>query len=135
MKPLVAPTLNLATIERPNTGNTWVRLAGSIGAHQPSTSRVDLEASWTEIIDDGEGRVAFEPRRTVMGSVTFGEDAAAQAFDLKQSFGDARRRIVSVTAAATTRFTDCFASPEPGRRTGAAGRVDHHQRDHDHGLP
>lgn len=128
-KPLEAPTMVLTTIERPNTGNTWVHLAGSTTAHRASTSRVEIEATWTEIVDDGKGHVAFEPRRAIVGAVTCDDAAATKTFDIKQQFGDARRRIVTYTPVGTTRFTDCFPVPEPGQertlqRVGSGQAVD-----------
>jgi hypothetical protein len=133
-KPLQAPSLaiDMASIERPASNGTWVKLRGELSAHRPSSSRIDVEGVWTEVVDRGFGGVRFEPRRAVVGSVVLhdgqGESGSAP-FEAMHSFGDVKRRIVHYEPVATTRFTDCFAPAEAGhqrdfQRSGAPVLVD-----------
>ena len=51
-KPLEAPRPTILVPVRPKKGDTAVALVGGIDLHGPSTDRIDIEASWTQWVDD-----------------------------------------------------------------------------------
>jgi hypothetical protein len=112
--PLVAPKFMEAEAKRlPN--ETSASMSFTTHLDPPSTDRLDLTASWTEVNDDvlteAEDEVArtatldpkyFEPG-TELGIV-----AAPQVLELRQHFGDTRGRKVSYSAKAWSRFAHYF---------------------------
>lgn len=123
-KPVQAPTLTLQRLldqssdtDRPR-GSTWARLKGSVTAHAPSTAQVEVEGTWTEIIDRGYGPVLFEPRRSVAGLVAVErDDTGALPFEAIHDLGDTKRRIVTYRPVATTRFREYFVGLEAGQQS------------------
>lgn len=120
-KPIQAPTLTLKRLldqsfddDRPR-GSTWARLHGTVTAHAPSSAKVDVVGTWTEIIDRGFGPVLFEPRRSVAGSVAIDlTDTGSLPFEAIHEVGDTKRRIITYRPVATTRFREYFIGLEDG---------------------
>ncbi|RSM87887.1 hypothetical protein DMH04_09175 [Kibdelosporangium aridum] len=123
-KPLIAPTIKVdppppsgSSPDRP-LHSTSDRIKGTVTAHASSTSTVDIEGTWTEIIDRGFGPVRYEQRRAVAGTVRINPDTTGPVhFDVRHHFGDTKRRIVSYRAVGTTRFREYFPVAEPGDRS------------------
>ena len=68
-RPLAPPQLTFTGGPSGSRGGTWARLRGKIECHAASTAKVDVEASWEDIVDRGTGPVetvpgARSPRRT-----------------------------------------------------------------------
>ena len=78
--------------------------------HGPSTARVDLVATWTEIVDPGFGPVTEVERRAVLGSQDVPKGMLTTPMDFRQDFdfGDTRRRDLQLELVGTTRHRDCF---------------------------
>jgi hypothetical protein len=114
-RPVQPPTLSLdATQPVREHGGTSVPVTGMLGGHRPSTSQVDAEASWPDVIDKGFGPLVEETQTAVVGSVPITPDGpAAVPFTGNLHFGDTRRRGVTVTAVGTSSFREYFA---PGTR-------------------
>lgn len=120
-KPIQAPTLTLQRLlnrssddDRPH-GSTWARLQGTVAAHAPSSAKVDVVGTWTEIIDRGYGPVLFEPRRSTAGSVPIDlDDTGTLPFEAIHDVGDTKRRIITYRPVATTRFREYFVGLEDG---------------------
>jgi hypothetical protein len=111
----MAPTLEfdagvLAGAATRPYGSTSLRLTGHVTAHVPSSAKVAIEGAWTETVDRGFGPVLEEePRHATVGSVAVNPgDPAPWPFDLKQVFGDCKRRRVTYRAAATTHYREFF---------------------------
>jgi hypothetical protein len=116
-QPLASPTLTtLAVSPAPTAGSTSVPLAAAVTVHRPSTGRVDLAATWTDVVDDGTG-----PLRTVAGRAAVGDlhvDPAGNGpvtapadQPLELHLGDTTSRVVSVTPTASTVFREYFTTP------------------------
>lgn len=129
-KPLTAPMINVPAGGVPGsgvkrrTGETLVVLDGTIDNHAKSTGRLDVEASWTEPIDD----LARDAPSTLEGQAHVGDlllerdeaacrigrdDEPAAGSDppihrLRHEFGDTKHRWVHYHAVATTRFREYF---------------------------
>lgn len=126
-KPLTAPVIHVPSAGVPgsgvrrNVGETFAVLAGTIANHAKSTGRLDVEASWTEPIDDladdVPGQIAGHAH---VGDflLTASEDACRTGRDdvatgvpvhrLRHEFRDTRHRWVNYRATATTRFREYF---------------------------
>lgn len=118
-QPLAPPEFtNLAAVRQP--GDTFADLDDSISFHRKSTSRVDLDATWTEPVDEGTGGGAPAPppwereHRQVLevpervGSL----ETDNLDFILRQEFGDTKHRRITYEAVATSAFTEYFVQRE-----------------------
>ncbi|HKE97699.1 MAG TPA: hypothetical protein VKG45_02035 [Actinomycetes bacterium] len=127
-RPVEPPVLTLdATQPQRGEDTVTVQVRGTVAAHRPTTSRVDVVASWTEITDTGSGPVLSEPREVPIESVTVpalhGPDLAVNG---RQVLNDTRRRRITYTPDATTRFREYFApvpDGDPSLRKAGQGRV------------
>jgi hypothetical protein len=97
-------------------GSTDASVAEPVQLHWPSTTRIDLECEWTDIVDDvtkampdrnrtmakhaGDQVILPEP------SNPNGETTVPIAFI--QHVGDTRQRVIRYTAVATTRFAEHY---------------------------
>ena len=108
-------------------GSTEARIQGLIDIHGPSTGRLDLEARWTEPIDDltTAGPRDVDQRATPWGSevryeedfivlvegvktVTLASGDVARADLALHQFGDTKHRVVEYRGRATTRYREHF---------------------------
>lgn len=129
-KPLEPPVVNVPPdgMQR-NRGETFVALVGGVANHAKSTGRLDVEASWTEPVDDtrqdapseqdGSAHVGdFQLEATEADCRTGRVDvpaygSAPPVHKLRHEFGDTKHRVVRYHALATTRFREYFP-PEIG---------------------
>jgi hypothetical protein len=125
-RPLEAPRITLLTPLRA-TGDTSSRFLGGVDLHGPSTDRLDLEASWTEWVDDvaepapkqvavqaAVGHVQIEPDEdlavlfTQDNQVTLPDGTLIRLHAMEHKFGDTKHRSVDYRARAATRFREYF---------------------------
>ncbi|MEN0072560.1 MAG: hypothetical protein AAGC63_16395, partial [Propionicimonas sp.] len=132
-KPLLPPVVDVppAGMQR-KAGETFCALVGSIDLHARSTGRVDVEATWTEQVDDlaedlpadGVNGLPVRPGHGHVGEINHlhrVEDDCLVGRDdqptpvgkgsvhlLRHEFGDTRHRVVTYQATATTRFREYF---------------------------
>jgi hypothetical protein len=108
-RPLAPPVLADLAIRREG-GETFALVSGTVGSHARSTGRIDLDAHWSEWLDDVREPA---PRRIAgydhVGEVTphpFQNDLGING--VRHEFRDTRHRKVSYTPTATTRFLEYF---------------------------
>ena len=129
-KPLAAPELKVADPAVFDSGvfrypgNTHAWLAGTIANHAKSTGRLDVDATWTEPIDDvtkpswlvrhGQSHVADFLLQATEDDCRIGSKNLTPSpgrpptHELRHEFGDTKHRWVEYTATATTRFREYF---------------------------
>jgi hypothetical protein len=129
-KPLTAPVIQVPAAGVPqsgvrrNVGETFAVLAGRIASHARSTGRLDVEARWTEPVDDlakdapgeidGQAHVGDFLLTASENGCRIGRDdapaagAAAPVHRLRHEFRDTKHRWVRYRATATTRFREYF---------------------------
>lgn len=129
-KPLAAPVIHVADPPVFNSavhrfpGETFAALVGTVEVHAKSTGRLDVDATWTEPIDDvtqptwethpGQAHVGDFLLDTTEDACRIGRDTSAPTPGrppthlLRHEFGDTRHRWVDYTATATTRFREYF---------------------------
>jgi hypothetical protein len=114
-RPLAAPEFGVLTATR-SPGHTFVAYQDTMSLHHKSTSRLDVLASWQEPVDGGldapdpstrdAGATAYNvPLPTDLTHPVNSLPVAAQ-----HQFGDTKRRVVTYTAVATSRFTRFFVA-------------------------
>ena len=131
-KPLLPPTIDVPQTGMARTsGETLCVLQGVIDNHAKSTGRLDVEATWTEQVDDlqadapldgvdGRGLLdshghvgGFEIEATEddcrVGRTDVSGNGLPTRHELRHQFGDTKHRLVSYRARATTRFREYFA--------------------------
>ena len=130
-KPLAPPVVAVvdAGVTR-SEGETFAALNGRIENHAKSTGRLDIEATWTEPIDDpakprpedadhlgeidGQGHVGDFLLEAFEDDCLVGRDDVPAAggkppiHKLRHEFGDTKHREVDYRATATTRFREYF---------------------------
>ncbi|MGH9139075.1 MAG: hypothetical protein ACRD0G_18855 [Acidimicrobiales bacterium] len=124
-KPLTAPLVDVddSGVQR-NEGETFAVLSGTIANHAKSTGRLDIEAAWTEPVDDlarpgpsdleGQAHVGDFTLEATEDACRVGRhDAAAvgtapAVHRLRHEFRDTKHRVVRYKAVATTRFREYF---------------------------
>ena len=124
-KPLTAPVIVIPPggVQR-QVGETFAVLAGTVDNHAKSTGRLDVDADWSEPLDD----VRQPAPTTITGHAHAGdfqlvasEDACRTGRDdvpasgasppvheLRHEFQDTKHRYVTYRATATTRFREYF---------------------------
>jgi hypothetical protein len=112
-------------------GATDVTLLGIVDVHGPSTERLDIEATWTERIDDpaketweeiartgaaGDTEVAYHEDLVLLGpaalagtTIPLGDGASLTAHTATHVFEDTKHRLVDYTIRATSRYREFFA--------------------------
>jgi hypothetical protein len=126
-KPLAPPHVDVPPggVER-DVGETFAVLTGAVGNHAKSTGRLDLEASWTEPVDDvireapstltAGGHVADFQLEGDEDDCRIGRDDLPAAtgkpavHKVRHEFRDTKHRWVRYRAIATTRFREYFPS-------------------------
>jgi hypothetical protein len=124
-KPLAAPEIDVPPggVTR-ELGETFAVLDGVVVNHAKSTGRLDVEASWTEPIDDpatdgpaqrdGQAHVTDLQLEATEDACQIGRDetprigAAPPVHKARHEFGDTKHRSVTYQAIATTRFREYF---------------------------
>jgi hypothetical protein len=124
-KPLAAPEIEVPPggVTR-RVGETFAVLDGALVNHAKSTGRLDIEASWSEPIDDpatdapstldGHGHVTDFLLESTEDDCRIGRDetprigAAPPVHKARHEFGDTKHRHVTYEATATTRFREYF---------------------------
>ena len=138
-KPLAPPVIEVPAVGVPNTGvqrfvgETFAVLSGVVQNHAKSTARLDVEAKWTEPLDD----VLQDAPTTIAGTAHVGDfqlqasedacridrdDAPASGtqpprHELRHEFKDTKHRYVTYQATATTRFREYFPPAITNDRT------------------
>ncbi|MEV7095367.1 hypothetical protein AB0M80_21245 [Amycolatopsis sp. NPDC051045] len=120
-RPLADPVWNLPLPLDRAPGDTTVVLnptftavASGPGLHTPSTGRLAVSATWTEVEDVG-AQASIGTRRVTV------ERLHSQAVDpvglptvaVRHEFGDTRHRVVSYSLEATSRFREYFKQTDP----------------------
>jgi hypothetical protein len=120
-QPLLPPVfLDLAALR--GRGETVAHLNGQLGFSEISTARVDLHASWTEIVDRGTGGGSAAPDpfdrehrddleipvRTTDPEHPDDDHDTLVVSQLGHEFHDTKRRVITYRAEATSRFTEYF---------------------------
>lgn len=143
-KPLLPPVVDVppSGLQR-QRGETFCALVGTIDNHAKSTGRLDVEATWTEQVDDlaqdapddgddgrplrhGHGHVGDFSLQPNEDDCLVGRDdqrpqpGKPAVHKLRHEFGDTKHRLVNYRATATTRFREYFP-PEIIEGVGADG--------------
>jgi hypothetical protein len=113
----LAPTLrggDVVVVPR-NEGDTVQPLTINVGFDGPSTGRVDLVASWVEYVDvPSAANPTLDPSTNPVSHTGAIASLSPNAGDgpwqqsVRQMFGDTKRRDVTYSAVATTRFREYF---------------------------
>jgi len=110
-QPLLPPQFATLTDSR-SLGDTFALLDGGIACDPPSTSRLDIVASWMEPFDDGtsaSGSVELAGNARVGELDVLPTDPTTEPFsNLQHHFGDTKHRNVYYEARATTAFLEYF---------------------------
>lgn len=124
-KPLEAPTIEVtnAGVTR-GRGATFAVLTGHIANHAKSTGRIDIDARWTEPVDDlarprpedmaGQAHVADFSLERDEDMCAIGREDVRPAggkpavHAVRHEFRDTKHRTVTYRATATTRFREYF---------------------------
>lgn len=124
-KPLEPPVVKVPPggVQR-NRGETFAVLTGAVANHAKSTGRLDVEARWTEPVDDvgkeapseleGAAHVGDFQLESSEENCRIGRDdvpasgAMPPVHQLRHEFGDTKHRVVHYHAVATTRFREYF---------------------------
>lgn len=123
-KPLEPPVIVLDAGDRRKTGETFAWLPGAVHNHAASTGRIDIDAAWTDPVDDIlEPGQRDEPKGVHVADFQL-EPTEARALiartggpaggpvgprhQVRHEFGDTRHRYVKYTPTATTRFREYF---------------------------
>ncbi len=130
-RPLLPPVVNVADkgVQRAE-GETFAALNGTISNHAKSTGRIDIEATWTEPIDDplkdvpqdadhtgevpGQGHAGDLLLEATEDACKIGRDDALPTatqpavHKVRHEFRDTKHRLVTYQARATTRFREYF---------------------------
>jgi hypothetical protein len=111
-KPLTAPDLSTQLSVHPRAeGDSFAALDPSpplFGLDAESTAQLDLTGTWLERRDDAVDSVTG----AAVSSVAIDRGAAALGAPLRHEFGDTRRRDITYTAAAVSRFRQYFTAAE-----------------------
>ena len=107
-RPAGDPVLTINGIAPRERGSTVAGFSATATFHGPTTGKLDVVATWDEIIDTGAGDVRIEPRRLTMASVTPKRGTSTMTLQVRHDFGDTKRRDLQVRLVAATRFRDCF---------------------------
>ena len=94
-------------------GATVVTVTGTALCHPASTARIDIEAHWQEVIDDGVSEVRTEQRTAVVGSVTVAPGTPTVSWKVRHALGDTKRHDVTYKPVAATRFREYFPLNTP----------------------
>jgi hypothetical protein len=104
-------------------GETFASVAGHIAVDARSTERLDIDAKWTEPVDDvarptptlteaewraGSGHVVDFAIREDEDDVRTGRDDIRGGHAARHEMGDTKHRVVDYTVTATTRFREYF---------------------------
>jgi hypothetical protein len=126
-KPLQPPVIDVPPVGvLRNVGETFAVLTGRIQNHAKSTGRLDVEASWSEPLDDladekpsksdGRAHVADFQLVSTEDDCRIGRDDAPgggrkpPVHKVRHEFRDTKHRYVTYRAIATTRFREYFPS-------------------------
>lgn len=129
-KPLAPPVIHVPAAGVPqsgvrrNVGETFAVLAGTVANHAKSTGRLDVEAAWTEPVDDlaqdspgeidGQAHVGDFLLTAAENACRVGRHdvpatgASPPVHRLRHEFRDTKHRWVRYRATATTRFREYF---------------------------
>ncbi|QIG40999.1 hypothetical protein G5T42_17215 [Microbacterium sp. 4R-513] len=123
-KPLEPPEIVLGPQEQRYPGETFSFLHGTVRNHAASTGRIDIDATWTDPVDDvladAPGEVvksahvadfqleASETDALIMRTGGPPGGPYGPRHQVRHEFGDTKHRHVEYTATATTRFREYF---------------------------
>ncbi|WP_426361826.1 hypothetical protein [Streptomyces sp. E-08] len=107
-RPLAIPSGLLAARRTAGDTSTVLRTDG-LHLHIASTSRLDLRAEWTDQEDVPPQKPTTRRQTAILGPYDIQRAPQHEAFpEIRQEFGDTRRRHVTYRATAVSRFQDCF---------------------------
>jgi hypothetical protein len=120
-RPLLPPDLQSLTAGRAGTDSsgenaTAVSLSGTLSVDGPSTAKVDVLATWTEVIDRPEEDTwRTAPGQAHVAELPVAAEASTVAFDgVRHEFGDTKYRHVTYQGVATSRFREYFPAEAGG---------------------
>ncbi|HUG51093.1 MAG TPA: hypothetical protein VLZ78_08860 [Terrimesophilobacter sp.] len=123
-RPLEKPVIVLDAGQRRTVAETFAWLSGAVHNHAASTGRIDLDAAWSDPVDDvlEAGQGAEQKSAHVADFQLEASEVDAQIaltsgpagglhgprHQVRHEFGDTRHRYVDYTPTATTRFREYF---------------------------
>jgi hypothetical protein len=122
-RPLATPEFGALTPQR-SAGQSFVTFQDVMSLHHKSTGRLDVLATWKEPVDGGQDAPDpfVRPANATAYPVPLPTDLTTPVNSLpvtaRHQFGDTKRRVVTYTAVATSRFTAFFVTR---RRMALAG--------------
>ncbi|NKY25872.1 hypothetical protein NG2371_03399 [Nocardia gamkensis] len=107
-KPLAAPTGNLDA-RRTTAGTDAVLVTSGLTVHIPSTGRLEISAAWTDPDQTPGLGPGGTTRTAALGSFTVEQTLREKALPvIRHEFADTRRRKITYTVTAVSRFEDCY---------------------------
>lgn len=107
-KPLGNATLSAMAASRANLGDTVALVDGTATAHLPSTGRLDLQAAWSEPIDDVNAPKWISQSHEAAVGNWVAEAASGAMPQARHEFGDTRHRNVRYRLCAASAFREYF---------------------------
>ncbi len=111
-QPLIKPSFPTLTADRPRKGARHAKLGGTIHMNRPSTERVTLSATWTDLVDDltqsAPVEVTHDAKMEAVSIPTAGGATDEPIPDRRLEIGDTKHHDVDVTGEAISRFTRFF---------------------------
>lgn len=125
-RPLEAPRITLLKPLR-SVGSTTVQFLGGVDLHGPSTDRLDVEATWSEWVDDltqpapqrvsanaavGHVQIEVDEDLAVLfpadTAITLPDGSVVRLHKLEHQTGDTKHRMIDYRMRAATRFREYF---------------------------
>lgn len=106
-KPLCIPKISSLKAER-MIEETFATLTGTIEFCSRSTGKIELEAEWIDVIDDGVSDSIVEaPLKPHVSTLTVASSSEIP-FLVKHEFGDTKYRKICVSSKGVSKFSECY---------------------------
>ncbi|MDA0174409.1 hypothetical protein OJ998_35250, partial [Solirubrobacter taibaiensis] len=104
---------------------TVAQLSGAFTCHGPSTARIDVEARWLEVYDDGSSAtIHSEPRSAMASPLTIRADQPPKSpWGSRLALGDTLRRDLELVPIGASRFREYFSPEQLEPRVGPGRKV------------
>jgi hypothetical protein len=117
-QPLLKPSFPTLEATRPRKGALHAHVSGTLHLNRPSTERVTLSATWTDLVDDltqpGPVDVVHDAKLEAVSIPTEGGATDEPIPDRRLEIGDTKHHEVDVTGEAISRFTRFFEKEVAG---------------------
>jgi hypothetical protein len=111
-QPLIVPSFPTLDATRPRKGALHATVGGTLHINRPSTERVTLSATWTDLVDDltqpGPVEVTHDAKLEAVSVPVAGGATDEPIPDRRLEIGDTKHHEVDVTGEAISRFTRFF---------------------------